>query len=156
MDTDALRGFLVRSNDAGYAGGDEKAWTKGADGSWTIVYEEGRWRSDDNFFGGEPYGGRTVVFHDEAPVWMLVYYGWVHDNSDPKRLYGVLKNALKGMPFEAPFRGPRCYQEGDCTYANDWNGDVDRFTGRETIRQGTSIAYQADYAGGLVDVRREV
>src|SRR5687767_7405866 len=109
MDTDALRGFLVKSNNAGYAEGDEKAWTKEADGSWTIAYEEGRWRSHDNFFGGEPYGGRTVVFHDEVPVWMLVYCGWVDESSDPKRLYDVLKNALKEMPKEAPLRGPRCY-----------------------------------------------
>lgn len=32
---------------------------------------------NDNFFGGEPYGGREVVFYEEKPVWMMVYYGWV-------------------------------------------------------------------------------
>src|SRR5437867_10339167 len=111
MDRDQLALFLLKSNEAGYAGGDEKKWTREADGSLTIVYEDGSWKSHDNFFGGEPCGGRTVVSHGGQPVWLLVYYGWVQQESDPGQLYGVLKNALKQMPADAPYRGPQEYEE---------------------------------------------
>ena len=52
MNLTELREFLVASNKAGYAGGEEKKWIKEPDGSTTIPYEKGDWKSHDNFFGG--------------------------------------------------------------------------------------------------------
>ena len=60
MSKESLIQFLVDSNKAGYAGGEEKKWVKESDSSTTIPFEKGQWRSHDNFFGGEPYGGRTI------------------------------------------------------------------------------------------------
>ena len=148
--------FLLKSNDAGYAGGDEKTWIREDDGSLTIVFEDGEWKSHDNFFGGEPYGGRTIVFHHGRPVWLLVYYGWVAEESQPDRLYAVLRNALKEMPEAAPYRGPERYEEGQFTYINRWEGELGRFTGREEIHETSTLAYQAEYAGGWVDKRQGV
>jgi Domain of unknown function (DUF5680) len=156
MDTEQLRRFLLKSNEAGYAGGDEKQWVREGDGSWTIVFEEGPWKSHDNFFGGEPYGGRTVVFHEGEPIWLLVYYGWVDQASDPKQLYDVLKKALERMPADAPYRGPARYEEDGFVYSNEWDGLLGRFSGREEIREGSALAYRADYAGGWVDRRKGV
>jgi hypothetical protein len=156
VDTQGLRAFLRKANQAGYAGGDEKQWVKESDGSLTILFEDGVWKSHDNFFGGEPYGGRTVVFHDGRPVWMLVYYGWVAEGSDPAKLYGVLKNALKVMPTDAQYRGPARYQEDRFVYTNHWEGVLDRVSGREDIVEGTKLVYRAEYSGGLVDVRKGV
>jgi hypothetical protein len=62
MSKEALCQFLVQSNAAGYASGDAKNRIKEPDGSTTIVFQEGEWRSHDNYFGGEPYGGRIIVF----------------------------------------------------------------------------------------------
>lgn len=56
MNKQALRQFLVDSNKAGYAGCKEKKWIKKSDGSTTIPFKKGPWKSHDNFFGGEPYG----------------------------------------------------------------------------------------------------
>ncbi len=39
--------------------------------------EAEEWAFHDNYFGGEPYGGRSVAFHQGKPVWIAVYYGWV-------------------------------------------------------------------------------
>lgn len=156
MDVEALRRFLVDCNAAGYAGGDEKQWRKEPDGSTTIPYERDRWRSHDNFFGGEPYGGRTVVFHDDKPVWLMAYYGWVAEEMDANAVYGVLRRALMQMPEDAPFRGPAAYAEGTFTYRNSWSGDIHRFAGEEQIRRGEQLIYTASYSGGLVDQRRGV
>jgi hypothetical protein len=156
MKKERLRQFLIDSNKAGYAGGEEKKWIKEADGSTTIPFEKGEWRSHDNFFGGEPYGGRTVVFHKDKPVWMMVYYGWVAEGVETDPVYGVLRNALKRMPETHPFRGPKEYQDGEYVYTNRWEGEVDRFSGEETIEQGGKLVYKANYLGGLIDQREGV
>ena len=156
MSKESLIQFLVDSNKAGYAGGEEKKWVKESDSSTTIPFEKGQWRSHDNFFGGEPYGGRTIVFYKGKPYWMMVYYGWVIEGVESNPVYEVLRNALKQMSEDYPFRGPREHKEGQFTYSNTWDGEVDKFSGEEQITQGDKLVYKANYIGGLVDQRRGV
>jgi len=152
MNLGKLRDFLIASNKAGFAGGEEKKWIKEADGSTTIPYETGDWKSHDNFFGGEPYGGRIVVFYKNVPVWIMVYYGWVAEGIEANPVYDVLKGALMQMPDAAPFRGPGEYTNGELVYTNSWTGDVDRYSGEEQIKDGAGkLVYRANYFGGLVD-----
>ena len=73
MTKESLIKFLIESNKAGYASGQEKQWIKELDGSTTIPFKKGEWHSQDNFFGGEPYGGRIVVFYKNKPYWIMVY-----------------------------------------------------------------------------------
>lgn len=153
IDPKDLTQFLVDSNKAGYATGEEKQWITEPDRSTTIPFKKGAWRSHDNYFGGEPYGGRVVVFYEEKPVWMMVYYGWVEEQTAPDPVYVILRNALKRMPDESPFRGPKEYAEGEHAYTNSWNGEVDRFSGEEQIMQAGKLVYKANYMGGLVDLR---
>lgn len=156
MDIEQLRLFLIDTNKAGYAGGDEKQWIKESDGSTTIPFEKGEWKSHDNFFGGEPYGGRSVVFYQDKPVWMMVYYGWVEENENADPVYELLRNALMRMPEDYPYRGPKEYKEDDAIYTNNWQGKLDRFSGEEKINKGGKVIYQANYIGGLVDKRSGV
>ncbi|MEX2008459.1 MAG: DUF5680 domain-containing protein [Candidatus Spechtbacterales bacterium] len=156
MDIEQLRQFLVDCNKAGYAAGEEKDWVKEPDGSTTIPFEKGLWRSHDNFFGGEPYGGRVIVLYDSKPSWIMVYYGWVNESADPNPVYEVLRNALMRMPQEAPFRGPKEYRQDSFTYVNAWEGDLEKYSGEEQIVQGDEIIYTANYLGGLVDQRKGV
>lgn len=62
MDAEKLKKFIFDASRATYASGDESIKEKQADGSKTIKYENGPYRFHDNYFGGEPYGGREVVF----------------------------------------------------------------------------------------------
>lgn len=156
MNKERLKRFLIDSNKAGYAGGKEKKWVKELDGSTTIPFETGPWESHDNFFGGEPYGGRTVVFYEGKPVWMMVYYGWVAEGVESNPVYEVLRNALMQMPEDYPFRGPKEYKEEGFTYTNSWDGEVERFSGEEQITQGEKLIYKANYIGGFVDQRKGV
>jgi hypothetical protein len=156
MNAGELKKFLIDSNKAGYAAGVEKQWTKEMDGSTTIMYESGDWKSHDNFFGGEPYGGRIIVFFRGKPCWMMVYYGSVEKDIDPNTIYPVLRGALKRMPDEAPFRGPREFREGEYAYRNSWEGSVDSYSGEEEILQMTlsftgliTGAEQLDRRGGV-------
>ncbi|MDO8497678.1 MAG: DUF5680 domain-containing protein [bacterium] len=151
MNNEELRQFLINSNKAGYAGGEEKKWKKEPDGSTTIPFEKEKWRSHDNFFGGEPYGGRVVVFYENKPVWIMVYYGWVEKGVEANTVYGVLRNALKQMPKDAPYRGPKEFIYKDFIYSNSWEGTLEKYSGEEEIRQGQKSLYKAFYRGGLVD-----
>ncbi|MBI3384838.1 hypothetical protein HY030_01450 [Candidatus Gottesmanbacteria bacterium] len=152
-----LRKFLISSNKAGYATGEEKAWIKEKDRSTTINYKKNKWKSHDNFFGGEPYGGRTVVFYENKPVWIMVYYGLVEKTiSDPETIYKVLRNALRLMPKDYPFRGLARYKEAEYLYVNKWFGNLENFSGKEIIKIGKRVVYKANYMGGLVDQRFRV
>jgi hypothetical protein len=156
MNKELLRQFLINSNKAGYAGGEEKKWIKEADGSTTIPFEKGEWKSHDNFFGGEPYGGRAIVFHNNKPVWMMVYYGWVAEGIEINPVYGILREALMRMPEEYPYRGPKEYKKDQFVYKNLWTGELDRFSGEEQIFKNDKLAYKANYIGGLVDQRKDI
>lgn len=154
MDLKNLKQFLLASNKAGYAGGEEKKWIKEPDGSTTIPFKKGDWRSHDNFFGGEPYGGRVVVFHKNNPFWIMVYYGWIIEGVTVDPVYSVLRGALMQMPEDAPFRGPREYKQNEFTYSNTWKGSLEKYSGEEQIAQKNKLIYKANYFGGLVDQRR--
>ncbi len=156
MDNRALQQFLIDLNKAGYAGGEEKKWVKELDGSTTIPFAKGEFRSNDNFFGGEPYGGRVIVFHKDKPVWIMVYYGWIETGTETDPVYAVLRNALMNMPEDAPFRGPKEFKQGEFVYTNTWEGNVERYSGQEQIKKGEAIVYKAHYRGGLVDKRSGV
>ena len=156
MNKKNLQQFLLASNKAGYAEGHEKKWIKEHDGSTTINFEKGSWRSHDNFFGGEPYGGRVIIFHDNKPYWMMIYYGWVAEGIKTDPVYAILRNALMQMPKDAPFRGPREYEKNNYIYSNAWIGDVERYSGEEQITEDGELIYKTNYMGGLVDQREGV
>jgi hypothetical protein len=151
-----LRLFLVESITAGYAGLGESGKKNETDGSKTFSFQKGAWKSHDNYFGGEPFGGRTVVFYNDKPVWMMVYYGSVgKDITNFAKLYEVLQKALLLAPEQNPYRGPESFKEDDFEYKNTWVGEVDNFSGEEVIMHQDVEIYRAKYLGGLVNVRED-
>jgi len=151
MEQEQLKQFLIDSNKAGYAGSNGKKWIKETNGSTTIPFEKGDFKSHDNFFGGEPYGGRVVVLYKNKPVWMMVYYGWVLENISVDKVYAILKKALMQMPTETPFRGPNEFKDNEFTYLNNWAGKIDRYSGEEQIIKNKKLIYKANYMGGYID-----
>lgn len=149
--------FLVRAKKSTYAAGRAAKKNIEGDHSTTLIFEDGDWKYHDNYFGGEPFGGREVVFFQNRPVYMMVYYGWVIEGvSDFQAVYKTLQEALTLIPENKPFRGPEKYKPGDFEYLNNFQGEIDNFFGEEVIRlnDGKEI-YKAKYFGGLVDCRRE-
>lgn len=154
MDISNLKQFLIQFNEAGFASDNRNMWTKELDGSTSITYENGEYMAHDNFFGGEPYGGREVIFLNNKPSWMMVYYGWVVEGFDKNEVYKALRNALMNQPKDFPVRGPKEIEFEGFVYKNNWEGDVERFSGKEVIMKNNEIVYEADYMGGLVDVSK--
>lgn len=152
MDEAALLRFLLEAGQRGYAAGGSAVKTREVDHSTTIVLEQGEWRFHDNYFGGEPYGGREVVFLRGRPVWMAVYYGQV-DGANVDAVYSFLQRALHRAPAEFPVRGPETFSEGPFSYRNVHEGGAMSFSGQETIEEDGQAVYTARYIGGLVDRR---
>jgi len=156
IDKKELCKFLVEAKKSTYAAGDVAEKIVNDDKSTTLVFESDDWKYHDNYFGGEPYGGREVVFFKGQPVYMMVYYGRVNDSvSDINRVYGVLMDALKLIPEDKPYRGPEKYNSGDLTYENSFAGEVDNFFGKEIITENGKEIYKTRYIGGFVDIRKE-
>ncbi|MCK9417046.1 MAG: DUF5680 domain-containing protein [Candidatus Dojkabacteria bacterium] len=151
MELNELKQFILEASHNTYASGNEKIREKEEDGSTSVTYSKGGWEYHDNYFGGEPYGGREVVFFKKRPVWMMVYYGWITEGVDPDRVYPILGKALCNSSVEKPYRGPDEFIEDESIYANDMEGDVENFRGEERIYDGEELLYIARYMGGLVD-----
>lgn len=150
----ALKQFLRQANMPHAT--DNSNVTKEPDGSRSITFEDGDWQMHDNFFGGEPYGGRMVVLYKNKPVWMMVYYGQVTaPKFKPDELYGFLREALQHPPEDRPYRGPENYKKSDLEYRNQVNGDADNYAGKEEILQNGEQIYWAVYHGGLIDQRAQ-
>lgn len=152
-----LKKFLVDFAKNGYAAGNEKAWKKETNGSTSIKYKSGKWSVHDNFFGGEPFGGREIVFFEKNPIWIMVYYGLITpEEMDINHIYEFLRKALSHVSPEAPLRGPELYNEDAFTYKNTWTGDIDTFSGKEIIEKDNKIVFATQYIGGLVNERNGI
>jgi hypothetical protein len=147
--------FLVEAKKSTYASRDSAQKIINKDNSTTLIFKKGDWEYNDNYFGGEPYGGREVVFLKNKPVYIMVYYGLV-DNSvnDINKVYRILMNALKLIPKDKPYRGPEKYSEENLIYQNNFTGEIDNFFGEEIIKKDGIKIYQAKYMGGFVDVKK--
>ena len=154
-DLQQLTAFLGEANRAGYASGRNDLWQKLPNGSTDIVFEKGPWLFNDNYFGGEPFGGREVIFFDQQPVFLMVYYGRLSGpDLDADTVYAFMRRALQAFPADHPFRGPREWAEmvdgRELRYENGWQGEIDDFSGEEKIFLDGQQVYAARYAGGLI------
>jgi hypothetical protein len=155
MNLTELASFLFNANQVGYSTGDYSNWIKEKDGSTSIVHQEKDWEMHDNFFGGEPFGGRLVVFYKKNPVWMMVYYGYILDNNKLpiEKVYKFLQKSLVKTPKNFPIRGPKKFIENEFIYKNSWQGKINQFTGEERIFVNNEEIYQANYLGGLINLK---
>ncbi|MEI7451694.1 MAG: DUF5680 domain-containing protein [Candidatus Falkowbacteria bacterium] len=149
-----LREFLIEAKKSTYASGDAAHKVKEYDKSTTLVFESGDFKYHDNYFGGEPFGGREVVFFKGAPIYIMTYYGLVNKAiADCNGVYRVLQHALSLIPENKPYRGPNEYVDGAYIYLNKSIGEIDDFSGEEIIKLDGREIYRARYVGGLVDQR---
>lgn len=154
METQRLKEFVLKASQSTYASADQSIKQVQPDKSTTIAFSDEDFEGleyHDNYFGGEPYGGREVVFLEGKPVWMMVYYGWVIKNQNADNVYEVLMAALRRSTIDMPYRGPNLYEQDGWRYANEVQGTFENFHGHEKIFNRGELVYEARYMGGLVD-----
>jgi hypothetical protein len=149
---DEFRRFIIKAKKEGYAAGNDVILRE-IDQSYTTRFEDGDFSFHDNWFGGEPFGGREVVFLKKKPYWMIVYYG--ADEGKAPGVIDFLRKALMKIPDDIPVRGPRIFKEGKFRYENKSEGNIEKFTGVEKIYFDGDEVFRTNYAGGLVDQRKD-
>lgn len=149
VNQEAFITFLLDAKRATYASADGEAVVEAVlPGAHQLEYRAGPFLYRDIYFGGEQFIGQETVYHDEQPFWSMCYAGWSIDASIP--VGDFLKEALRHIEADRPFRGPRHYQNGDYVYTNESHGAVDRFWGHEVIAYQGRPIYELRYQGGAI------
>lgn len=155
LDKNQLCKFLIKAKKSTYASGDLAKEIIESDKSTSLLFIDGDWKYHDNYFGGEPYGGRELVFFKDKPIYIMTYYGSVNNEIiNIKEVYKILQQALSLIPEEYPYRGPKEYSFKDYIYLNYFNGEIDNFSGEEIIKFQDNKIYKAKYMGGFVNQRK--
>lgn len=138
-----LEEFFLEAAVQTYAGGAKKSTIAELPKSKVYRYERGDLLYLDMYWtNGEFSGGKTIIYANNVPAWMMDYDGWCKD--DDKRVTSFLKQALSTTYTAGQFvagRGPTEYFETEkdkegLVYRNHydpyhWNFTY--FQGRERI-----------------------
>ena len=102
---DVLVTFLLDAKHATYASeGGDAVVAPLLPGAHQLEYRAGPFLYRDIYYGSEQFFGQETVYHADQPLWSMGYGGWMLDNSVP--LGGFLKEALRHVERDRPFRGP--------------------------------------------------
>lgn len=142
----AIVDFLIKAKRASYAGNGAET-SSSRTGSHDLVYRDGEMTYYDTYLGGEKFAGEEAIWIADKPYWAMNYIGRVTGENFSG---DFLKVALLLVPFEAPYRGPAAYSDGDYAYECSVQGGFDWFSGKETICFKGNEIYECVFHGGLI------
>jgi hypothetical protein len=147
--------FLVTAKHQTYATqGDDATVTPLLPGSHQLEYRDGPLLYRDIYFGGAYFVGQETVYYDSSPLWAMGYAGGLTSTaarpSEMRQVYDVLRAALRQVAAERPYRGPSTFRQGEYSYCDKSQGEVECFWGIETITHKGQHVYQLRYSGGLL------
>ncbi len=144
-----LKEFLVKAKLSTYAGSGEGAERILKSGAKELTYEKGSFKYADRYFGFNPFAGEEVVLQNEKVIWAMNYYGRVISREvGAKEVYAFLKQALRLVEEDKPFRGPERFRKDNFEYLNEINGVINEFSGIERIIHKGNEVYMLFYHGG--------
>lgn len=112
-DLQLLENFFLEAAAATYAGGADKSTIADLPNSKAYRYQRDSLLYTDTYWtNGEYSGGKTVIYANEIPVWMMDYDGWCQN--DDKKVLAFLKRALSSTYTTNRFicgRGPYTFFE---------------------------------------------
>ena len=139
--------FLIRAKQATYAGkGAETAPSR--EKSHDLAYREGDLCYYDTYLGGGRFAGEEALWISGDPRWSMNYAGRVTGTPFSG---DFLKEALRHVPEDRPYRGPERYVSGDYEYRCSTEGDFGWFQGKETIAYRGQVIYECFFHGGLIE-----
>ncbi len=145
--------FLLRAKRATYAnqGGEEAKVAPALPGSVQLEFREGDLLYRDIYYGALFFVGEEVVYHQGKPVWVMNYGGGVTvSDVDADAVGGFLREAMRAVEAERPYRGPSHFARPPYVYTDTTTGDLTRFFGVEMIRMNERAVYDLRYHGGVL------
>lgn len=146
-----LKTFIKSAKENTFAAGADPVESS-RNGSTDFVYEEGKYTYRDSFLGDLSDVGEELVWFEDEPVWGMNYRGGMIEGHEDKanEVFEFLKEALSNVPVDYPYRGPKCWKNGNMVYVNHVDGNVTDFVGKERIYQGGEMIYERKYHGGRI------
>jgi hypothetical protein len=151
---DGLIEFIIEAKKSSYATqGDTQSVTPLLPGTKQLEYSSGNYFYRDIYVGMLNFAGQEIVCLKEKPIWSMSYAGGLlpaADKSEVMNIYSALREALRLVSIENPFRGPKEYSNAPYSYTNITNGTLNKFNGHEVISSGQCNVYELFYSGGMV------
>lgn len=146
---DSFAEFLIKAKINTYAGDGKKSGPSRPE-SKDLHFSEGDCLYIDTYLGSNNFIGEEAVWEKGVPVWGMNYYGYMLCEDIPEGFTDCLKEALKKVPCEAPFRGPEYFKFKEYEYRCIWKGSLDCFSGTEEILLKGQKIYELSFHGGLI------
>ena len=112
------------------------------------IYEQDEFKYIDTCLGNQQVVGEEAIWYNEQPVWGMNYTGRVVDQGFDAE---ILKQVLKQVTEEMPYRGPKYLALGDYVYQCRVEGAFEWFVGNEKIFYQGKKVYEAMFQGGSID-----
>ncbi|MCX7708546.1 MAG: DUF5680 domain-containing protein [Clostridia bacterium] len=141
--------FLMEAKKKTYAGHGKETRPSRLQ-SKDLPYTRDNYQYLDSYFGDIDFIGQEVVWINGRAAWGMNYYGEMMVANIPEAFSDCLKGALREVPFNAPYRGPKTFTHGKLEYRCEWLGDLESFTGTETISEGGKEIYKLSFHGGKI------
>ena len=145
-----LLDFILQGKISGYASGGEGQEKTFDDGSRGFEFTGHGYRYFDRYYGFNPFAGTEHIYTANGSLlWVMNYYGQVLPIcSDPMKVYSFLREAMRLVTPEYPFRGPALFEKDILRYENQQHGTLDSFYGIESIFEKREKVYLLHYHGG--------
>lgn len=133
--------------------GTNKPTYSSPEGTHQIVYENGGWKFEDEWYGTTPFSGFTKISYYGDVCWTMHYWGSFLVGFDQDKTCRLLMELLWDPDLNQPWRGRpgNTNFEGGGHYYNDSCGDISSFNGCEFIHNSKNLmTYRSEYRGGLV------
>lgn len=147
MDTDKIIEFLLAAKKNTYASSDNKTVSCRTNSHDFCYQDNTGYKYYDSYLGGECFLGEEAVWLHDIPVWGMNYTGRVigkNFNGD------FLKEVLREVSSDVPFRGPEIYTKGDYHYHCKVDGEFVWFQGYEEIFYMDEKIYECYFHGGAI------
>ena len=147
-----IKEFIARARINTWAGGLGKQGAKRTGSEGVFVFEEGELKYEDEYFGGPRFQGEEIVYENGKPVWGMVYFGGVPESVDvnSEEEFDFLKKALLSQNKLARFPRVAEYEEGEREYSCLVDGEMNNFTGHETVTHKGTVTHEVFFAGGII------
>lgn len=151
---DDLKSFLIEAKKQTYANEKVEKVNSSRLGSKDYEYKNDNMIYHDTYFGGTNFIGEEVVYLDNKIYWAMNYYGVTLDETiGEEAMDKALRPALMLVGINddvISVRGPKNFTNGEYVYSFDVDGNLEYFSGIETIYKNDKKIYELKCNGGLI------
>lgn len=151
---DNIKSFLIEAKKQTYANEKVEKVASSRMASKDYEYRKDNMVYHDTYFGGTKFIGEEVVYLDNNVYWAMNYYGVTLDEKlGEEAMDNALRPALMLVGEDdnvIPVRGPKQFINGEYKYTFEIEGNLDYFSGIETIYKNDKKIYELKCNGGLI------